>query len=96
MQVKTPTLPLRQTRTSRLRSSLPTRRRQRPQWQLAGAAALPLVALAVIALFARRRFFKGVATVAKAVEEVADAIEDAAEDLGDAAKARAEQGEASD
>jgi hypothetical protein len=96
VNVKTPTLPRRQTRAARLRSSLPSRRRQRPPWQLVGAVGLPLVALAAVALVARRRFFLGVALVAKAVEEVADVIEDAAEDLRDAAKARADRGEASD
>jgi hypothetical protein len=55
---------------------------------------VPLVVLGVVALVARRRFYLGVAVLAKAVEEVADAVEDAAEDLGDAAKARAKRGEA--
>jgi hypothetical protein len=97
VKVKTPTFPpLGRTRSSRFRPSLPTRRRRRPPWQLVGAAALPLAALAAFAFVARRRFFQGVALFAKAVEEVADAIEDAAEDLGDAAKARADRGEASE
>jgi hypothetical protein len=74
--------------------SMPTRRRQRPPWQLVGAVVLPVAALAAVGFVARRRFYLGVAVFAKAVEEVADAVEDAAEDLGDAAKARADQGEA--
>jgi hypothetical protein len=96
-------LPLRRSRTARLRRSLsslpsslpsvPTRRRQRPPWQLVGAVVLPIAALAAVGYVARRRFYLGVAVFAKAVEEVADAVEDAAEDLGDAAKARADQDE---
>lgn len=107
MQVKTPTLPLRQSRASRLQSrvvllqsrasrlqsSLPTRRRQRPPWQVAVAAAVPLAALAAFAYVARRWLFQGAALVADAVEEAADAVEDAAEDLAEVARERAERAE---
>jgi hypothetical protein len=68
---------------------LASRRRQQPPWRLIGAAAVPLVAVGVVAVFARRRLFQGVALLAKAVEEVADTIEDAAEDLAEAAEAKA-------
>ena len=91
-------LPLKRSRTARLRASIPSvpnRRRQEPPWLLIGAVALPVVAVGLVAVVARRRFFQGVVLLAKAVEEVADAVEDAAEDLGEAAKARADKGQAS-
>lgn len=75
------------------RASLPSRRRQQPPWRLIAAAALPVIAVAGIAYVARRRFYLGIALLAKAVEEVADAVEDAAEDLAEAAEARAKRGE---
>jgi hypothetical protein len=73
------------------RPLLVPRRRREPPYRLVAAVALPLVALAVLALVARRRFFQGVAAVADAVEEAADAVEDAAEDLADAARTQAER-----
>jgi hypothetical protein len=96
MQVSAPKprLPLKRSRTARLRASIPMRRRQQPPWRLIGAVALPVVAVGVVAYVARRRFYQGVVLLAKAVEEVADAVEDAAEDLGEAAQARVDKGEA--
>jgi heme exporter protein D len=82
-------VPLRRARSRRFPPSLPSRRRQQPSWRLIGAAVVPLAVLGVVALFARRRLFQGVALLAKAVEEVADTIEDAAEDLAEAAEAKA-------
>jgi hypothetical protein len=94
-----PRLPLKRSRRARLRASIPSvptrRRQQQPPWRLIGAVALPVVAVGVVALVARRRFFQGVVLLAKAVEEAADVVEDAAEDLGAAAKARADKGQAS-
>jgi hypothetical protein len=100
MQVSIPKtkIPLRRSRSSRFRTLYPVRQRQPqlPSWRLVAAAAIPLAALALVALVARRRFFQGVALLASAVEEVADTVEDAAEDLAEAAEARAKRGEASD
>jgi hypothetical protein len=73
------------------RPLLVTRRRREPPYRLVAAVALPLAALAVLALVARRRFFRGVAVAAEAVEEAADAVEDAAEDLADVAREKAER-----
>jgi C4-dicarboxylate-specific signal transduction histidine kinase len=100
MQVSIPKtkIPLRRSRSSRFRTLYPVRQRQSqlPSWRLVAAAAIPLAALVVVALVARRRFFQGVALLASAVEEVADTVEDAAEDLAEAAEARAKRGEAGD
>ena len=84
-------VPLNRARSRRIALALPSRRRQQPSWRLIGAAAVPLVALGVVAYVARRRLFQGVAVLAKAVEEVADAVEDTAEDLAEAAQAKAER-----
>jgi hypothetical protein len=97
IQVSAPTrLPLRRTRASRFRTLYPERRPEPPSWRVVAAVAVPLVVLAAVAYFARRRFFQGVALVAEAVEEVADVVEDAAEDLAEAAKERAERSEAAE
>jgi hypothetical protein len=77
-------------RSFQLRSPFVEQRPERPSWRVVGAVAVPLAALAVLALVARR-FFRGIAVVADAVEEAADAVEDAAEDLADAARERAER-----
>jgi hypothetical protein len=90
VSVAKPNLQLRRG-SSRFRPLVLTRRRREPPLRLAAAVALPLVALAVLSLVARRRFFQGVAVVAEAVEEAADAVEDAAEDLADAAREKAER-----
>ncbi|MFN2469772.1 MAG: hypothetical protein ABR583_02065 [Gaiellaceae bacterium] len=61
-----------------------------PSWRQAVPAAAAVAALGLLVVFARRRFWQGLALVAEAVEEVADTVEDAAEDLSDAARARAD------
>jgi hypothetical protein len=78
-------------RSFQVRSPFVEQRRERPSWRVVGAVAVPLAALAVLALVARRRFFQGMAVVADAVEEAVDVVEDAAEDLADAARERAER-----
>jgi hypothetical protein len=88
ISVAKPNLELRR-RDSRFPPVVIAQRRE-PPYRLVVAVALPLVALAILAVVARRRFFRGVAVLAEAVEEVADAVEDAAEDLADAARERAE------
>jgi hypothetical protein len=91
LSISRPDTALRRSRAFRFRTLYPVRRQQRPSWQLVAAAALPLAAVAALALFARRRLFQGAAALAEAVEEVADAVEDAAEDLAEAARERAER-----